>query len=279
MVRKASSAEGSGEAGGYGGWTAKQWRSWRKHHRPGQRDRESLRRPLVERTKASGSMGVHTRKCLCSELGAGEGEDAADVGACGANLFHGRSGRGCFSCQSLCPFFLVFPALLAGRRFAVRTGSCRSGCRTAELSSGSRICSGIRPGRLWRRRCRRPRASSASRRALSRLWTSRWFSCRQQEISANAEKPERRSRDAQDSLAHWQRVQKVPWSEVCVPRFVFVRAKESVRRMKARWAKCRSGWICRPAIRQPSCTTSAACFVEIVAARACDETRRICLWQ
>ena len=154
--------------------------------------------------------------------------------------------------------FFIFPALLAGRRFAVRTESCRSGCRTAELSSGSRICSGIRPGRLWRRRCRRPRASSASRRALSRLWTSRWCACRQQEISANAEKPERRSRDAQDSLAHWQRVQKVPWSEVCVRRLVFVRAKESVRRTKARWAKCRSGWICRPAIRQPSRTTPAA---------------------
>ncbi|CAE7868876.1 unnamed protein product [Symbiodinium microadriaticum] len=51
MVRKATSGEGSDEATGYGGWTAKQWRSWRKHRRPGQRDRESLRQPLVERTK------------------------------------------------------------------------------------------------------------------------------------------------------------------------------------------------------------------------------------
>ncbi|OLQ08703.1 hypothetical protein AK812_SmicGene7804 [Symbiodinium microadriaticum] len=47
----ATSGEGSDEATGYGGWTAKQWRSWRKHRRPGQRDRESLRQPLVERTK------------------------------------------------------------------------------------------------------------------------------------------------------------------------------------------------------------------------------------
>ena len=133
MARKASSAEASGETGGYGGWTAKQWRSWRKHRRPGQRDRESLRRPLVERTKASGGVGVHTRKCVCSNLGAGEGEDAADVGSRGANLFHERSGRGSFSCQSLCLFFFFFVALLAGRSFAVRTGSCRSGCRTADF--------------------------------------------------------------------------------------------------------------------------------------------------